>query len=110
MKWVGAKILKINSSNMDHRHQSRMSESLSKTTELILHDSLLQEVCINSCLAGRSPNLNFFQFFKEHKLHLFFHSIIKIRKRANYDLLNQNFNQFRFLLNFEFEKWVGAKI
>ena len=29
--------------------------SLSKTTKLILLDSLLQEVCINSGLAGRSP-------------------------------------------------------
>ena len=29
--------------------------SLSKTTKLILLDSLLQEVCIESVLAGRSP-------------------------------------------------------
>ena len=31
------------------------SDSLSKTTKLILLDSLLQEVCIKSGLAGRSP-------------------------------------------------------
>ena len=31
------------------------SEKLSKTTKLILLDSLLQEVCIKSGLAGRSP-------------------------------------------------------
>ena len=31
------------------------SETLSKTTKLILLDSLLQEVCIKSGLAGRSP-------------------------------------------------------
>ena len=31
------------------------SQSLSKTTKLILLDSLLQEVCIKSALAGRSP-------------------------------------------------------
>ena len=30
-------------------------ESLSKTTKLILLDSLLQEVCISSGLMGRSP-------------------------------------------------------
>ena len=32
-----------------------MFVSLSKTTKLILLDSLLQEVCIESVLAGRSP-------------------------------------------------------
>ncbi len=32
-----------------------LSEKLSKTTKLILLDSLLQEVCIKSGLAGRSP-------------------------------------------------------
>ena len=32
-----------------------MFVSLSKTTKLILLDSLLQEVCIKSGLAGRSP-------------------------------------------------------
>ena len=31
------------------------TETLSKTTKLILLDSLLQEVCIKSGLAGRSP-------------------------------------------------------
>ena len=31
------------------------TETLSKTTKLILLDSLLQEVCIESGLAGRSP-------------------------------------------------------
>ena len=34
---------------------SGQSDRLSKTTKLILLDSLLQEVCINSGLAGRSP-------------------------------------------------------
>ena len=33
----------------------RQSDTLSKTTKLILLDSLLQEVCIKSGLAGRSP-------------------------------------------------------
>ena len=32
-----------------------MSDTLSKTTKLILLDSLLQEVCIRSGLADRSP-------------------------------------------------------
>jgi len=39
-------IVHINSSNFS---------SLSKTTKLILLDSLLQEVCISSASMGRSP-------------------------------------------------------
>ena len=47
---------------MVHRLQSRLSDSLSKTTKLILHDSLLQELCINSGLAGRYPTKFFLVF------------------------------------------------
>ena len=34
----------------------RQVGSLSKTTKLILLDSLLQEVCISSAMTGRSPS------------------------------------------------------
>ena len=44
--------------------------SLSKTTKLILLDSLLQEVCINSAMMGRSPFLGWVSVLVSHK-HLY---------------------------------------
>ena len=58
-----------------------------KTTKLIMLESHLQLVCINSGLAGHSPNLIFSQISKEHKLHLFFTRFQS--EKPNFTLLNQ---------------------